>query len=340
MTDLLLLLLPAVCLWGIGLRKTDEESLSRDTTLALRGLLALWVIFIHLGQFNIVGSVFTLVARTGHLAVAVFFFLSGFCLQKQYMTRKNYAKGFLRKRFFGVVLPYLVVTALYWSYYLWLGRGYDWRDVLGKFAAGEPLVSFSWYIVAVMTFYGAFYLLMRLCGKRYGVMLWGGVGWFVLYTALCVVLKFGAMWYLSAFAAVVGMLWAVYQSKIERVLSKKWGAGLVATLVAVAACTALGLLADGIAGTVLKATAASLFPVAVVLLLNKIRFGNPILRFLGQISMELYLMQGLAMMLLRSRVIFVENTLLYCAMVLPVAVLLAAIVKIAFHGIPKKRLHV
>lgn len=332
--DILLLVPIALCLWGLRLRHSGEDALSGEATLSLRGLLAIWVILIHLGQSNQVGSVFGLVSRTGHLAVAVFFFLSGYGLQKQHMTRENYAKGFLRKRLLGVVLPYAVVTVLYWSYFLWLGRGYGLVDVLEQFAAGKPLVSYSWYILAVITFYAAFYLLMRLCGKRYSVMLLGGVVWFAVYTAVCVALKFSEVWYVSGFAAVVGMLWAVYQSKIDAFLAKRWLVGLVASIAAVVTCTLLGQ-ETGVVGMVFKVAASSVFPVVVVLLLQKIRLGNPLLRLLGGISMELYLMQGLAMMVLRNRLIFVENGLAYGALVLVVAVFFAMVVHIAFKGIPK-----
>lgn len=341
MPDILLLGLLAVCLWRIRWSKErTEDYLSRNSTTALRGVLALGVIFVHLGQFNSGGALFELVGRVGYLVVAGFFFLTGYGLQKQHMTRKDYAKGFLRKRLLTVVLPYLVVTGLYWSYYLWLGRGYDWRYVLMSFASGKPLASFSWYIPAVMTFYAAFWLLMRLCGKNHTAMIWGGTAWFVVYTTVCVVLKFGSWWYISAFPAVVGMIWAVYQSKIEDVLRKRWLAAMAAVLVGLTAVFALDkLITAAVVGTVLKAVTAVLFCVAVILVLYRLRLGNPILHYLGQMSMELYLMQGLAMMVLRNRVIFVEDTLLYCALVLPVTVVFAGILHIAFKGIPKKPTH-
>lgn len=338
MPDVLLLLPVALCLWGIRWDKgINGQSLSRRGTDALRGALALGVIFVHLAQFCPGGAAFALVEKTGYLLVAGFFFLSGYGLQRQHMTRKNYARGFLRKRLLEVALPYIAVTALYWSYYACLGRNYDWRYVLSRFAAGNPLVSFSWFIPAVLTFYLAFWLLMRLCKRNFGAMVLGGAVWFAVYTAACLSLGFGSWWYISAFPAVVGMAWAVHQEAIERVLRRRYFARLALVLGCLAGVAVLeNLVSAGAAGNLLKACVATLFVAGLVVLLYKIRLGNPVLRLLGQMSMELYLMQGLAMMVPRSRWVYVESSLLYCLLSLVLTVAFAAVVHIAFKGIPKK----
>ena len=216
-----------------------------------------------------------------------------------------------------------------------MGRDYDLKYVLGRFLQGNPLVSFSWYILAILSFYLAFWLLMRLCKGNHKAMLLGGLVWFAVHTAVCVALKFSAFWYLSSLCPVVGMAWAIYRKQIEALLQKRYFAVLAATALALGVTILLDLLIDlPVFSEAIKIASASLFAVTFVLTTYKLRIGNPILRFLGQMSMELYLTQGLAMMLLRSRLINVENSLLYSILVFPVTVLLAAIVYIAFKGIP------
>lgn len=340
MPDLLLLLLPLLCLWGLGFarpfgKQLNTDCLSPDRALSLRGLMSLGVIFVHLGQYHQAGPALELISKLGYYMVAVFFFLSGYGLQSQYIRRNNYAKGFLFKRLRLVLLPYIVLTGIYWSYYLWMGRDYDLKYVLGRFLQGNPLVSFSWYILAILSFYLVFWLLMRLCKGNHKAMLLGGLVWFAVHTAVCVALRFSAFWYLSALCPVAGMAWAVYRKPIESLLQKRYFAVLAATALALGVTILLDLLIDlPVFSEAIKIASASLFAVTFVLTTYKLRIGNPILRFLGQMSMELYLTQGLAMMLLRSRLINVENSLLYSILVFPVTVLLAAIVYIAFKGIP------
>ncbi|MBQ7416297.1 MAG: acyltransferase [Oscillospiraceae bacterium] len=343
MPDLLLLGFAAICLWGLRPVKPFRAELNTDcllpeTTTCVRGMMALLVIFVHIAQMNPAGPVFAFVGKMGNMAVSVFFFLSGYALQTQHMTRPDYAKGFLRKRLLTMVLPYILVTALYWVYYLWLGKDYDLTYVLRRFATGNPLASFSWYMVAALVLHLSFWVMMRLCGKRYKAMLWCAVVWFVMYTAACVALKFGFWWYVSSFSAVAGMFWAVYREKIEALLRKHyfWIAG--AAIGCLGVLFALDCLINvAVLGTVLKGIAAVAFAVTLMVLLHKFRFGNPVLYYLGQMSMELYLMHGMAMMVIRNRVIFIQNQLLYCALIVPVTVLLAGILYIAFKGLPKKK---
>ena len=338
MADLLLLIPLALCLWGLRpVKGLNTDCLSKNGTDALRGALALGILFVHITQFCPGGVAFGLWEKTGYLLVALFFFLTGYGLQKQHMTKKDYHKGFLGRRLIGVLLPYLVVTAVYWSYYRLLGRSDGLWDVLKLFAEGTPIVSFSWFIPAVMTFYLAFWALMRLCKQSHSTMVLGGAVWFSLYTVICLGLRWGQWWYISAFPVVAGMAWATYGETIEKALKKRYILWLVLTVAGLAGALVLdSRLHEGVIDTLLKGCAALLFTLAVVLVLHKVRFGNPVLRLLGQLSMEIYLMQGLAIMVLRSRWFYVKSPVLYGGLIAVVTVVFAVIVHIAFKGIPKK----
>ena len=338
MADLLLLVPLALCLFGLRpVKGLNIDCLSKKGTDALRGILALGILFVHITQYCPGGVLFDLWGKIGYLLVALFFFLTGYGLQKQHMTRKDYHKGFLTRRLMGVLLPYLVITAVYWSYYRLLGRGYGLWDVLKLFAEGTPIVSFSWFVPAVLTFYLAFWALMRLCGKGYSTMVLGAAVWFSLYTVICLALGWGNWWYISAFPVVIGMAWATYGEAIEKALKKRYILWFVLTVAGLAGALILeNSLHAGFADTLVKGCAATLFTLAVVLAVYKVRFGNPVLRLLGQLSMEIYLMQGLAIMVLRSRWIYVESPVLYGGLIVVLTVAFAAVVHIAFKGIPKK----
>ena len=338
MADLLLLIPAALCLWGLKwTRGLNRECLDRDGTDALRGALALGIIFVHIAQYCPGGWGFALTQRLGYLLVAGFFFLSGYSLQSQHMAKKDYARGFLRKRLLGVLVPYLVITAVYWSYFQLIGRKYGWLDILSRFAQGNPIVSFSWFIPGILTFYLAFWAVMRLCRGRGALAVLGGGVWFVGYTLICILLEFGQWWYVSAFPAVLGMAWAVYRKPIDDLLRRRYWWALVLLLGTFAGVVILeNAVQLGVMNTVLKSCAATLFAAGLVLVLYRVRLGNPVLRSLGRMSMELYLMQGLAIMVLRSRWLYVESPLLYGLLILVLTVVFAAVVHIAFKGIPKK----
>lgn len=52
--------------------------------------------------------------------------------------------------------------------------------------------------------------------------------------------------------------------------------------------------------------------------------------------MELYLLQGLAMLILRSKWVYIQNDLLYCVAVLALDVAMSVVVHIALNGLPDK----
>ena len=150
-------------------------------------------------------------------------------------------------------------------------------------------------------------------------------------------LKFDPIWYISAFPAVMGMAWATHRQKIENCLKKHYFRVLVPVLAAFAAMILLeSRVHGGGLDVLLKALSAALFVVVLVVLLYRVRLGNGALRVLGQMSMEIYLMQGLALMVLRSRWIYIEGPLLYGLLTVVLTVVFAAVVHIAFKGIPKK----
>ena len=338
MADLLLLIPLALCLWGLRpVEGLYTDCLSKKGTDALRGILALGILFVHVTQFCPGGVLFDIWGKIGYLLVALYFFLSGYGLQKQHMTKKNYHKGFLVRRVLSVLLPYLVVTAVYWSYYRVRGDAYGWKDLLRMFAEGKPIVSFSWFVPAVLTFYLAFWVLMKLCKQRYTAMVLGGAVWFAVYMVACMGLRWGQWWYISAFPVVAGMAWAVYGKTIEKALESRYILWFILAVAGLAGTLVLeSRFHGGAVDTLLKACAATLFTFVVVLALHKVRFGNPVLRWLGQLSLEIYLMQGLAIMLLRSRWIYIKTPVLYGGLILVLTVVFAAVVHIAFKGISKK----
>ena len=71
-----------------------------------------------------------------------------------------------------------------------------------------------------------------------------------------------------------------------------------------------------------------LFIASLVLLLMKIRIGNPVLQWLGRHSLELYLCQGIFMELsLRSNYFYVVQDILYCLLSLAGTLLAAFLLR-------------
>ncbi len=194
--------------------------LSVETTKIFRGFFALVVVLHHLAQRTKAGILFRIFTKLGNPATAVFFFLSGYGLQKSYLEKQgNYRSGFLLRRIPSVLLPYMTVTLLYRL----ICRG-D-RSLPGDVLSGDPTLPFSWYLISLLSFYLVFWLLMHLCGERHSLMILGGCVWILCYTTFCVKMQYGAWWYTASHLLPIGMFWAVYEGKIVDAVKKTMDGG-------------------------------------------------------------------------------------------------------------------
>lgn len=321
LTDILPIVLLIIGMWGIkpvNLKtEMNPDYLSISTGNAYRGFFALVVVLHHLAKETETGLVYPYFAKIGYLAVAVFFFLSGYGLQKSYISSDDYKRSFLQKRLTGILIAYAAATCMYSLLAFVGGTRYSLTDVLMAIVKGKPIVSNSWYIICIILFYLVFYALMHICKKNYKAMVLGACCWCMVYTFLCMALGYGQWWYNTCPIFVVGMFWATYESKILRIISKYYWS--IATCVCLT-LVALLFLFDKVVmfasfvgfSTFMRTITATVFVVAVLLFSAKFVIGNRVLSFLGKISLEIYLIHGLFLPTLRSGSIYIENDLLWC----------------------------
>ena len=181
------------------------------------------IILHHIAMRTETGVIFPLFVHMGSFAVAFFFFLSGYGLQKSYIIKSEYyKKEFLLKRIPTVLIPYIIITAIYWLWYLSLGHYYSIKDIIHSFIVGEPIAIYSWFIINILFFYIVFWLLMHICKKYYFMMILGGLIWYILYTIFCIKMQYGANWYKSSLLLVFGMFWAIHEQNIITLFKNKY----------------------------------------------------------------------------------------------------------------------
>lgn len=320
LVDLLPLALAALCLVGAKpvkpLRAFNDGYLSAQTGTHLRGLFAVIVVLHHLSLKAPVGVLFPWLQHVGYLAVSVFFFLSGYGLMKSYRTRDGYQTRFLRRRVPKILVPYLLLTAVYWGFHALNGNVYSPKALILTTLNGKPIVSYSWYIVCILLFYVVFWLLMRLCRRKYIWILFGACVWYALYMAFCMRMNYGSWWYRTAPILIVGMIWAMYEDDLLPVLRKVYPVcaplcGIVFLALFYVYARFASDISRQIVSSLLVLAMTVSFLLCVCAVTLKCRIGNPVLRLLGQCSLEIYLVQGLFIDGLRSHFIYIRNDFLW-----------------------------
>ncbi len=319
----------------------NPDYLSIDTGKYLRGFFAIVVIIKHLSDLTLSGVIFHRFVRLGYLAVAVFFFLSGYGLQKSHLKSSNYKKRFLLCRLPSVLFPYIPAIILYWIMYATLMRKpYSFSQILLSLIDGDPMVVNSWYIISITFFYIVFWILMNLCKDNHRFLIAGAILWNIVYVALCVCLGYREWWYNPSHLFTVGIIWATYEKQIVSVLTKKYL--LLAIIVSgTFAVTFISqhfesLFPSEVYVTVFEMLCCIFFIILVLMLMMKLKVGNPVMVYLGKISLELYLVHGLFVFGLHSELIYIQNDFLYALITISGSILLASALHFVMNEILKR----
>ena len=333
-TDFPAILFFILLLWHIRRTETEENDLiSKEDGLSLRGMAALLVLLHHLApstenglllpKFYSVGA--------GGIAVSLFFFLSGYGLQKQYIINgESYRKSFLKKRIPTILIPLALFTVLYWLVYYSIGKVYTIQDMVADIRIGVPFVAYSWYLIALLLFYLFFWISMSVFKEHTRWMPIAACGWYILYALTCIKLKYLIFWYDTAHLLPVGMFCAEHEKKILDVLKKRSSYSAL-VLTAFSCWLVISFVFAHVWPIniylyyILSISHVFLSTVVIVLLHLKIKIGNPVLRYFGKNSMEIYLIHGLIFYLLRGDIFYLNNEPLYCLLSLSIVILIASI---------------
>ena len=144
----------------------NNDVLDKYNSNKIKGLLALLIIIHHLSIYikdTILLKVFTIV---GVIAVSAFFFLFRIWTNDKLSKKKeNYLKDFWNKRIMKIVIPYIIAIIFTILAYL-LTRQLSLRKIFNSLVEGEPVVRFSWYVLAIIILYIVFYLSAKFLKKK------------------------------------------------------------------------------------------------------------------------------------------------------------------------------
>lgn len=317
--DLLTLPLMLIALWGMKWNSGGfcSDGFSLEKTKALRGLLALLVVLHHLYLFSPEGYLYVIYDLMGILCVTLFFFLSGYGLEKSARSKPAYEKKILSSRIPSVLIPYLCLTGIYWLGSFIMGDGYTVGQVLAGFGNGFPIVANAWYIHCLLAFYLSFALGQKLFARQFGRKFAMQLAFAAAWVVLCRYLGYPAHWYNAVIAFPGGIFWAQWEPKLRPWLEKRYLLALLGC-----GCGFLGALAVALVtageGIIVPLfwLAMVLFAALVYLILMKITVKNPLLLWLGDISFEIYGIHGFFIYLYRSGLCYVESSLLWGGTVL------------------------
>ena len=298
----------------------QKDPLGLKQSKALLGFFAVLIVMHHLvqtiGAEN--ASIFKVLENFGVCFVGAFFFYSGYGLMKSTTEKKNYLKGFFKKRFPTILIPFYLCTFVFLIVDVSMGKHYSISEWAGYLTGWILRNTHMWYIVEIAFIYLSFYLCMRFIKNRKAATVCISV-FLVLLTAGSLLLCHGEYWfqgewwYNSTLLFFFGILIAQNEAKILDFLKKHYIASLVLCVAGFGIFTRLtgymlfhhGYWTESAASAGYgdkfltlgpQLTMTFFFVLLLILISLKCRFENHALDFLGKISLELYLIHNLFIM--------------------------------------------
>lgn len=303
----------------------NNQYLSKEHTNCLRGIFAIVVIIHHLYQYTRLFSGTLLgefLQLSGSLAVAMFFFFSGYGLMFS-ANKKNYIQNFFRNRFLPLYCFYIVLVVLYSLWTLLLERSISPKWVIQSFFFGNTVVTNGWYLQVIFVLYLLYLLIFKIFkSPKIQILLFGIAS--VFYMALGFWLHLNVWWYQTVFCMVFGMVYCYKKDMINIILAKyAWEIFILTGIL----FTRIDMI-NGV--SVLFYTVFSLFFICFVLSFSYILHDTPIINnsffsLCGKYSLELYVSHGFFLRLIKLNII--ENKFIYIFVVIVGTIVMSAIMK-------------
>lgn len=321
-----LALLGALLLINAKRRPSDEKTFfDRILSKEIRGLLAIFIIFhqtvitmVNFGVREELMNEFMNYYYYGILAVAFFFFSSGFGLVKRWLTDKDYTKCFMKRRIFTVLVPYFICNYIYLTEALLgnirYGNHFTFTEVICAFFGLFLVNNQMWFAVEIMILYVAFRIIFGKVRKAgTGIVLTTVVVLIMVTIGLLsghsqsMIMSYwfkGEWWYNTILMFPVGMLYAYKEEKVNRVIRKAFTAIILSSSVLFVLLDYIhrGLVErqiyyiddrNNLHGILYRLEGLSeetvlelVFIILVITIVSKVRIGNAVLKFMGKISLE------------------------------------------------------
>lgn len=319
---------------GSSIRPKDEDTAFFDRILSkeIRGSLAVFIILhhtvitlTHFGTDMENMMPFTNYYFYGILAVAFYFFCSGFGLIKRQMSEKDYTKGFMKRRIFTVLVPYFICNYIYLTEALLgnikYGNHFTFTEVICAFFGLFLVNNQMWFAVEIMILYVAFRIIFGIVKKvRTGIILLTSVviimiviGFFSGHSGSLTMSYWfkGEWWYNTILMFPAGMLYAYKEDRINRIIRKAFTAVIISSSVLLVLLDYIHRVLigrqiyypelsvtrhpaiDRLTGLTAETALELVFLILLITILSRVRIGNPVLKFLGKISLEIIMLNFL-----------------------------------------------
>lgn len=286
-----LIALPLMMLIGIKAenRKEEENLLNRTDTKILRGISALFVVMAHYMAYlnragcNINRYVYAIISQLGGIGVLIFFFVSGYGIYISYMNKEP-GWDFVWKRLKTVYLPYVSIKVILEVIYAVIGmQTRTWGSALLSILLVE-----DWFIKVIILQYIIFFISWRYIGKTRVIRF--GIFADAVLSLIFIVEERPIGWFNALWLFTFGLICGKYEKKICALFKSKLWCKVGSLLIGFGMAGILFAVFKGeMWANILKPLSGILLCLALCGGGQCIRLGSPVMLYVGERSMHIYI---------------------------------------------------
>ncbi len=320
-----LLLLLAVCCFGMKVTPFRKDALSVSTTTAIKGIFAIIILFSHTKSyldlsFSIPDRAFGWSMRyLGQLMVAPYFFYSGYGIMESIRHKANYVNEFFKKRILKTWFHFILAVLLFLILQSILENHFETKQYFLCWIAWTDIGNSSWFVFAILALYLLTYLALLLM-KRFsrpelfvtGIVSLLTIGlWLFLYDKKAP----EHWWYDTLIVFPAGMWFSLLKNHMTSISHKiRLALSIGLLLVFLLWRHSVGIDSYGFCST--------LFILALTAVTSFIKIDNAILQWLGKHCFSIYILQRLPMLVLGNTAL-VNKSLVFTGIILICTLFLA-----------------
>ncbi len=304
------IILIAISLIGIKLSRFHNNYIDFDQTTSVKGIFAIVIVMSHMWGFGAFPTdtpdleiYRNIINYVGQLMVTMFFFYSGYGITVSAAKKTGYMDGFFKNRIFKVLLHFDIALIFFVLINRWLGIEYSQLQYLTCWFGWGSIGNSNWFIFDTLIFYLITYVALGIKeATKTGIKIFACVVsilclffFAIMYILYADFGDAGVHWYNTIMCFPAGVWYGAMKDKIDA-YAKKWYLWWPTLAVIVSAFLYLYSFRYYYH---YYAVMAPVFCILFTWVTMKIRVNNPILRWLGKHSFEIYIIQRIPMIIIR-----------------------------------------
>lgn len=296
----------------------NDEYLSLQSTIRIKGLSAIWIIIHHISQNINLGFISQIIGGIGSLFVALFLFISGYGLMFNFQNKNNYFQSYY-KRILRVLIPYWLIDIIILIYFFISGYDFsvlNWIISLTTIQI-SPKIATYWFICAITVMYLSFYLSFNILNKKIRIL---NIHFFLMiistlvYCVSCIfIFNVSGTYTGTIFSFIFGLLWYHKKKSIQKIIRERYISSIIISTILFLFLFAIAKVIDNYSlpyqkqFSFLANNLASIsFIILFMVIIQKIELKGVVSQFLGKLSYEIYIVHITCLGILKN-----ENIMLY-----------------------------